>query len=227
MKLIIFDIDGTLSNTVNIDDLAFLVAFKEVFGIKEISTEWQEYGTTTDTGLSKAIVRRYLERDIQPDEARIVKARFLEVLQAAALKDPSQFSEVSGSKAITEYLKDHSDFKMGIATGAWRDSALIKLNGVGIEATGIPFGNSDISDTRVGIIKSVIQQAQEKWPDITFEKTIYVGDGVWDFEASQACEIGFVGIDFRRNDKLKRAGAQHILHDYSDMNLFFEKIENC
>jgi beta-phosphoglucomutase-like phosphatase (HAD superfamily) len=48
MNLAIFDIDGTLTESVAVDEACFVQAFRDVFGIKWINTNWLEYNFQTD-----------------------------------------------------------------------------------------------------------------------------------------------------------------------------------
>jgi beta-phosphoglucomutase-like phosphatase (HAD superfamily) len=51
MHLVMFDIDGTLTLSNDLDDTAFLNALDEVFNIREFSTDWATYPHVTDAGI--------------------------------------------------------------------------------------------------------------------------------------------------------------------------------
>ncbi len=55
-KLIIFDIDGTLTNTNHVDSLFFEKAILDVLPITSIDTEWKNYKYSTDTGIVTEII---------------------------------------------------------------------------------------------------------------------------------------------------------------------------
>ena len=40
MRLVIFDIDGTLTETMKVDEECFVRSFAEVFGFTDIDTDW-------------------------------------------------------------------------------------------------------------------------------------------------------------------------------------------
>ena len=48
-SLVIFDIDGTLTESVAVDDFCFVQAFRDVLGIERINTNWLEYQFQTDS----------------------------------------------------------------------------------------------------------------------------------------------------------------------------------
>ena len=51
MHLIMFDIDGTLTETMKVDEECFVRSFKDVFGFTDIDTDWSRYPRTTDSGI--------------------------------------------------------------------------------------------------------------------------------------------------------------------------------
>src|SRR5262249_52198825 len=63
MNLAIFDIDGTLTESVAVDERCFVQAFREVLAIGRINTNWLDYPFQTDSGLALEICRRHLGRE--------------------------------------------------------------------------------------------------------------------------------------------------------------------
>jgi len=43
MHLVMFDIDGTLTQTTKVDEECFVRSFKDVFGFADIDTDWSHY----------------------------------------------------------------------------------------------------------------------------------------------------------------------------------------
>jgi hypothetical protein len=66
MNLSIFDIDGTLTESVAVDEVCFVQAFRDMLGIERINTNWLDYHFQTDSGLALEICRNHLGRD--PDD---------------------------------------------------------------------------------------------------------------------------------------------------------------
>ncbi len=52
-KLAIFDVDGTLVQSYELDGECFVAAFHDAFGIAEVDTDWVRYDHTTDPGVWK------------------------------------------------------------------------------------------------------------------------------------------------------------------------------
>jgi beta-phosphoglucomutase-like phosphatase (HAD superfamily) len=51
MHLVMFDIDGTLTETMKVDEECFVRSFMDVFGFSDIDTDWSHYRHTTDSGI--------------------------------------------------------------------------------------------------------------------------------------------------------------------------------
>ncbi len=129
--------------------------------------------------------------------------------------NPSQFSEIPGAAAFFKQIKTDKNLAVGIATGAWEQSALIKLNAIGIDPPEVSFCNSNYYKSRADITQDVIRQLKNK-TRIAPDKIIYFGDGVWDYKTCQELGIDFIGIDYHQDGKLKGLGVDRVFVDYAD-----------
>ncbi len=57
MKLLVFDLDGTLTKTNAVDEECFVQAFADVFSIRDVNTRWSEYDHVTDVGVLQQVFR--------------------------------------------------------------------------------------------------------------------------------------------------------------------------
>jgi len=101
---------------------------------------------------------------------------------------------------------------VGIATGAWEESAKLKLKMIGIDTQGIAFSNSSRFISREDITKDVIQQLTTNPIN---DKIIYFGDGEWDYHTCIKLNIRFIGIDINNNGKLKKLGAKIVFNNFT------------
>mgnify|MGYP000669299615 CR=1 FL=1 len=62
MKLVIFDIDGTLTDTVLLHQKAFTQSLTQL-GVQEIDTNYNEYLHHTNSYIAKGIFEKYLVQD--------------------------------------------------------------------------------------------------------------------------------------------------------------------
>ena len=223
LKFIIFDIDGTLTNTKNVDDKCFIKAFEKIFDINIENQNWNELKNVTDWGITEEIVQKNLNRKPTEQEFEGMLNEFIGLLKFEKEKDISQFNEIYEAKNFFHYLKNKTEYKIGIATGAWEKSALLKLETIGIDVNGIAFSNSNKYKSREIITKDVINQLSDKFskPD----EIIYFGDGEWDFKTCQKLGIRFIGIDTNNNGKLKKLGVKNVFDNYIEKENILKEIE--
>ena len=74
MKLVIFDIDGTLTNTSNVHQKCFVQSFADAHAISGINTNWAEYPHMTDSGITLHIFQERLGRAPESNELRSSRA---------------------------------------------------------------------------------------------------------------------------------------------------------
>lgn len=221
MKLIIFDIDGTLADTKNVDDKCFIKAFEKVFKIDIKNQNWNELKNVTDWGITEEIVKNRFNRLPTKQEYIQMTNEFVGLLKLEINNDASQFKEVKKATDFFKYLQSKSEYKIGIATGGWENPAKLKLEMIGIYINGIAFSNSNKYKSREEITKDVIQQLNGNITD----RIIYFGDGEWDFYTCQKLEIKFIGIDINNNGNLSRLGANSVFENFENREIIIEEIE--
>ena len=228
MKLAIFDIDGTLTNTNSVDDECFVQALADVNKVLGINTNWAEYPHTTDSGITQHIFQERFARAPQADELTRLTDHFVALLNERYQMHSELFAEVSGAALALRRLKLESEWAVGIATGCWRASALLKLKVAGIELDGIPAAFAEDGLSREEILQSVMSRALKHHGQSAFEKTVSIGDGLWDVRAAARLKMAFLGIgDDEDEARLRRAGATHVIKDFSDYDDFLGNLETA
>ena len=213
MKLVIFDIDGTLADTKTVDDRCFVEAFFTTFQIDIRHQKWEDLTNLTDWGITEEIIQKELKRNPTKAEYGLMEANMIHNLQTAKAENSTHFQEILGAKTFFDHLQTLPNITLGIATGAWEKSALIKLGSINIDPANLPFSNSSHFKTREAITNHAIEQASAIHSQ-DFEEVIYFGDGVWDYKTCQNLGIRFIGIDVLQDDKLRQIGAETIFEDY-------------
>ena len=64
MTLVMFDIDGTLAETFQVDSECYVQALKDVFGFSDVNTDWSSYKHTSDSGILNELVQSRLGRAV-------------------------------------------------------------------------------------------------------------------------------------------------------------------
>ncbi len=225
MTAIIFDIDGTLTNTTKVDDKCFIQAFEIVFGLDISNQDWSKLKNVTDWGITEEIISKSWNRKPTKAELKKMELKFVRLLKNELQENIVHFEEINGATNFIECLNKKDDTIVGIATGGWEKSATLKLNAIGIEPTEFAFSNSSRFKERETILSDTINQITEM-TNQPIEQVIYFGDGTWDFLTCKKLGIDFIGIDYKESGVLKKIGAKKIFKDFKNPELINEHIMN-
>ena len=213
MNLIIFDIDGTLVDSVKVDDQCFIRSFKDLHNIDLSRADWNNFEYVTDRGLTNEIFRTHFKRTPSEEEIIELKSYFYNLLEQRI----DEIAEISGATQILNNLIERSDYLIAFATGGWRETALLKLNSVGLALGEATLISSNDHFDRSEITKLAIQETLTKSGLIKFDTITYIGDGLWDFNSALQLGINFIGIDSQRNNQLLNAGAVQVINNLEDL----------
>ncbi|MBU7581732.1 MAG: DUF952 domain-containing protein [Nostoc sp. TH1S01] len=223
MNLVIFDIDGTLTNTNQIDETCFVNTFTSEFGFVNINSNWAEYKNITDSGITQQIFQEKLQRPPSELEIKRFKLAFVAKLQQEISTYKHLVKIIPGANKVLAELQNSATWGVAIATGGWYDSAILKLQAADLAIHNIPLSSSDDGISREDIINASIIKAKNNYNVEEFAKIVFVGDGIWDLKAARNLNISFIGIANRQApEKLLDAGAKTVLQDFD--NCDFTKI---
>lgn len=217
MNLVIFDVDGTLTETNAVDEVCFVQAFADAHAVTQINTNWIEYQYVTDSGIMFQIFDERFGRP--PDQRELInfKSCLVNLLEAHRAKDSSLFAEISGASRALTRLNRETEWAVAIATGCWRDSAQLKLKAAGIQTEHLPAAFAEHGLSREAILQTAMSHAQESYGQSRFERIVSVGDALWDVQAAGNLGISFIGLGKGdRGRRLRQGGATHVLESYSD-----------
>jgi phosphoglycolate phosphatase-like HAD superfamily hydrolase len=208
--LVVFDVDGTLVRTVELDAALYARAFAETVGWPLPSADWTTYRHVTDRGIAEEALAR-LGRRGAPALLQALRDRFLEHLDGALGFDETR--QVAGAAAMLARLRAEGH-TVAVATGAWEASARLKLARAGLAIDGCALAACDDEPDRVAILRAAIARAGN-----AHGRVVYVGDGPWDADAARTLGLPFVGIDHDASGRLGHV-ASVVLRDYADGDAF-------
>lgn len=93
MHLVIFDIDGTLTQTMKADADFFMRSLAEVCGFREVDTDWSRYKHATDSGVFHEIYEARIGWSPSPLTISQFREHFVGLLARASSKALSQPSQ--------------------------------------------------------------------------------------------------------------------------------------
>ncbi len=228
MKLVIFDIDGTLTATSKTDADCYVQAIRDVFGLEVDDSDWSRFRNYTDSGIFAEVFEKQNGRPPSVEEDRRLQRHFLQLLKKTFAEEPDLFTEVPGAGHTLQHLRRQEDWAVAMATGCWRCSAEFKLDCARLEAKDLPLATCDGMHRREEIMREAVTLAESANNVITFDRIVYVGDGVWDARGSRNLGFHFVGIQHENHHRtLADEGASHILPSYLDLSSFLRALEDA
>jgi phosphoglycolate phosphatase-like HAD superfamily hydrolase len=207
MHLVVFDIDGTLTDTNQVDGDCYWRAVCEVFGLAAVQPDWSDFRHVTDVGIARELCERHLGRVAGSSDIDALRRRFVAILELALAAGEPVSYQIPGAAAILFLLRTSRDFAVALATGGFQASARLKLSRAGLFDDAIPLATYDDAISREQIMRIAADRAAEQHAS-GFARITFVGDGLWDLEAARNLGWDFVGIaSADRADRLRRAGA--------------------
>jgi phosphoglycolate phosphatase len=211
IRILLFDIDGTLVSTGGAGAVAWKRAFDELYGIPADIGEYTDAGMT-DPDVGAKTFEGVFNRDPTPHELAQLVQRRLEYL-------PEAVSESQGYKVlpgVPERLKQLSrdGHLLGIITGNGDGAAHIKLQRANLNRWFTFGAYASAGVDRAGIVRRAVQRGEAMLGEDVPNAEIYViGDTPLDIQAAHAVECTAIAVATGRYDRaaLEEAGADHVL----------------
>ncbi|MFK7757230.1 MAG: HAD family hydrolase [Flavobacteriales bacterium] len=218
MKLIVFDIDGTLLNSTGVDEECFQQALVDTFGIVSANFNWENFSDVTDQGVTEDILAKHLGRTATETEVLKVELKMGELVQRERATNPFKFTPAPGVHDVIFELMKSKDTMFCLATGAWKDSALAKLSALDVDLGGIPWAHAGPQRRRSDIVNEAVSRAKEYYQRADFSSIHALGDGKWDLLTAQELNLDFIGMDLLKTGRLVQLGAEKVIHEYSSLS---------
>lgn len=188
-SIAVFDIDGTLTNSVRPHQIAFEAALRS-FNFPALRTQWDTYKDHSDS----AIFREAWEEAGLSSELALeaLEARYLAEYNAAVLTH--SVTEIPGASAFLRRLEQSPDWRVVFATGSLREGAKRKLEVVGVDPSAAVVITASEFQTREDIVSTAVRAAKLRFSVPHPARVVSVGDGIWDLKTAQNLGYEFIGI---------------------------------
>lgn len=211
-KLIVFDIDGTLTDSADLHQKAFTEVLLEM-GVKNVGSEFGGFKHHTDSFIAKEI---YEVDTGNP----FTSERLAEFEKGLAEKmGRESITEIPGANALIRKLQLTPEYGLCFATGSLRRPAEHKLASIGVTFESWQLATSDHILDREGIVSQAIRNAREHYQVQAFQQILSVGDGLWDLLTAQNLGVEFVGVGERNRKVLLQNGAPVVYRDLTEFAL--------
>jgi phosphoglycolate phosphatase-like HAD superfamily hydrolase len=215
LRLAIFDIDGTLTATNDVDDECFLRAVSETLGVDCGAVDWSDMPHVTDSAIARFLWTRHRGRAPEQRDLHDLQRRFLTILRAELGRAPHRFAAIDGAAGIFTHLRSIG-WDVAVATGGWGESTAVKLNAAGVATTSVPLACANDAESREEIVQLAWRKA-EAAAGTRFERIVSVGDAAWDVRTARSLGLPFVGVGTGGvENRLRSAGATTVLPHLGD-----------
>lgn len=187
LPLIIFDVDGTLVGGESNDWSAFGEAYRQVTGTDLDLNLFDRLNEVTAHSIISAALAEAGETNPLPVIAKIAAA-YADILAGKIAAGPGAFDATDGAVELLSTLPGLG-YDCAIATGDWYKSITLKLDEAGLPWRELPIATSSDRPTRAATIALAAERAGRP-----ITEAVYVGDGTWDFRATQTLGIPFIGV---------------------------------
>ena len=190
MKLLLFDIDGTILLTGGAGTRAANRAFEKIYGHAGAMDGVDAAGKTDPLILREMFWNR-LSRDYT--EAEELYREYVSFLEEEVVKSP--IDVMPGIPYLLENLSSRKDMILGIATGNIERGARIKLRKSGLDAHFRVGGFGSDSGSREALIRVAIERAKGRLQDSGgFERVYVIGDTPHDIVHGRAAGAVTVAV---------------------------------
>jgi phosphoglycolate phosphatase-like HAD superfamily hydrolase len=211
MRIMLFDIDGTLLLSGGAGLRSIRRVFGERFGVP-IVTEGMKVHGLTDLIILQSIATRSLGRELPEDELAVVCDEYVTAL-VEELETGDGFRLLPGAREVVSALARRGDTLLGLATGNIERGAYAKLRRGRLDGF-FAFGGfgSDSAD-RAELTRLAVERGRERAGPET--PALVIGDTTHDVRAALAAGAECLGVatGISSEDELRKAGARWSVPD--------------
>ena len=205
--LAIFDNDGTICDTQEVEGRCYVGAIEAVTGRPLSTTDWEAFEEPT----SSAMVREFLAGHPELAVAeREIEREFVRRLKEEQPRFPGDFRPIAGAVEFLKRLRAEKICGVAIATGCFVESARYKLACCGVTLEDFPHATSSDTPRRREIIPLAAARA-----GYALREVVYFGDAPWDAKVCAVLGIPMIGIG-RRIERLRELGVREVFADFLD-----------
>lgn len=208
---ILFDIDGTLLLTGGVGATAFDLAFADLF---QIDAAWGDTTARgkTDPGLIDEISSRTLGRSLSSDEFTTLKSTYINYFESS-LQNSENFRLLPGAKELVALLSGMESISLGIETGNFKETAMLKLGWRDLDSSFSFGGYACDSENRSEIVRIALERSPQFSTYKADTKAVVIGDALTDIQAARDNNIQAVlvltgGVDA---ESARNCGADLVL----------------
>ena len=221
MKIVLFDIDGTLIKAGGAGARALDKAVFELTGAKDVCSKFSLQGATDKSNFENAY-KTGCGCKPTAAQAREVEALYLKMLPAevAASVKGKKYSKVKGVEKLLKHLAENKKILIGLGTGNLKGGACLKLEPSGL-AKYFSFGGYGCdSCKRSEVLRKAVERAEKAARIKIHPNAVFViGDTHLDVLAAKEAGYhpGAVLDGFGDAREIQKSGPEILAKDFTDL----------
>ncbi len=226
MKLVLFDIDGTILTSRGTGRKAVASALHQVSG-RSINSDGVSFAGRTDPQIMRDLLR---VANLSEKEIDDVFIECLDTYVAVLMRTltPGMITILPGIQSLIHALHARSDVALGLLTGNLQDTAFLKLHAAGLGSY-FSFGafGSDRDDRNELPPIAADRAALTLGTRVAVEKTVIVGDTPNDIECATRYGAHSVAVctGYFSRSELDLCNADLVVDDFINPDPFFELLD--
>ncbi|HEX2445029.1 MAG TPA: HAD family hydrolase [Vicinamibacterales bacterium] len=226
MKLVLFDIDGTLVLTGRAGVRAMTRAMAEVFGVEGAFNDTSMAGRTDWYLLSIALSQA--GQTLNPSEFERFRAVYVRFLEEEVLeRGEGRKGIMPGVRDLLDTLASRDDVLLGLLTGNFVEAARIKLEHFDLWRYFRCGAYGDDAEDRNALVPVAVERARASDGRRAFTRVVVIGDTPHDIACAAAAgatslAVATGGFDV---DSLRSAGADVVFEDLGDTQAVLHVID--
>jgi len=211
-RLLLFDIDNTLLNTGGAGSVAFELAFREMFSIRDGFARVEFSGRTDLYIFSEGLRQHGINGDHREHLGEFL-GRYYGHLRHTLGERKGHL--MPGFPPLLEALSQREGVRVGLATGNFSEAAWMKLEHYGIREYFLDGAFGEESLDRAEMLRAGIRRFAG---DIPPRDVVIVGDTPHDVASALANGLVAVGVATGSYsvDQLRESGAEIVFQDFTD-----------
>jgi phosphoglycolate phosphatase-like HAD superfamily hydrolase len=226
MKLILFDVDGTILLSGGAAIRAINRVFKKTYIIENAMDGIKPDGMT-DLLILRDMFNKGLKRDFLPEEAEEIFKDYILFLEEE-MTNSEGFKIMPGISELLEVLSKRKDLALGIATGNVEKGAWIKLKHSKLDSYFKFGGFGSDSENREQLIRIAIERGQTLFNEgREFEEVFVIGDTPFDITHGKAAGAKTIAVatgSYSVED-LEKYNPDYLFESFLDLKKVLEIFE--
>lgn len=219
MKLLIFDIDGTLTSLDGATYRAYSKAFLEVFGREPVTEGLSMHGRTDPLIFRECFERTGLRGDWRQGYDEF-KPRYLAHLPEAISSSPRAKVHAGVRELLDSLRSKPTEFALALGTGNMEPGARAKIGHFGLNKYFPVGGFGDIHEERYLIMRDAVAEAAQHYNyNFEPEMTWVIGDTAFDVEGARQAGLRSLAVATGGKysiEMLRQTGADAVVENLSD-----------